>query len=125
MCSVWRDHPQQHVISVGGGAGAIGPHPHFLLKKITPNTYSIIKEVSMPRLTSEQVEELVRLRVEENKTQVELSEIFNITQPAVWRHLKKRGLTKKQRAREEEVTVPDVQEGSTVVPLEEGGQDGE
>lgn len=81
----------------------------------------------MPRLTSEQVEELVRLRVEENKTQVELSEIFNITQPAVWRHLKKRGLTKKQKAREESqaVTVPDVEEGSTVVPVEEGGENGE
>jgi len=60
----------------------------------------------MPRLTSEQVEELIRLRVEEKKTQVELSKHFNITQPAVWRHLNKRGLTK-QRAKEEPVTVPE------------------
>lgn len=60
----------------------------------------------MARLTNDQVEELVRLRVEENKTQIELSKLFNITQPAVWRHLKKRGLTKARTA-DEAVTVPE------------------
>jgi len=66
----------------------------------------------MPRLTDEQVEELIRLRVEEKKTQVELSKLFNITQPAVWRHLKNRGLTKK-RDTDEVVTVPDAKGDET------------
>lgn len=58
----------------------------------------------MARLTVEQIEELVRLRTEENKTQAELSEQFGISQPAVWRHLQKRGLT---RERSKPVVVSD------------------
>ena len=51
----------------------------------------------MARLTKEQVAELLRLRTENNMTQHQLAAHFGITQPAVFNHLKKNGLTKERQ----------------------------